>query len=110
MLGHAWQSWARFFSQEWVSEGEGGVEATATEPAPTPSRRRVWLAALAGLLLAALAGWGLLVLNSEAVRRSHPAVAVLLDSPVKTVSALGGREPIGAIPAQCARPRHCVAR
>ncbi|WP_374255691.1 ATP-binding protein [Aquabacterium sp.] len=86
MLGHAWQSWARFFSQEWVSEGEGGVEATATEPAPPASRRRVWLVALTGLLLAALAGWGLLVLNSEAVRRSHPAVAVLLDSPVKTLS------------------------
>lgn len=86
MLSRVWPSWARRFRQEWVAPEEGGGEPEVAERSSGPTRRFFWMALTMGLLLAGLAAWGLLALNREAVRLSHPAVAVLLDSPVHTLS------------------------
>jgi two-component system sensor histidine kinase UhpB len=81
MLYRWWQSWAQRFSQEWAAAEEGGsvLEPAGRVPA---SSRRISLVLVLGLLLAALVGFGLVQLNRETVRLSHPAGTVLPDSPV----------------------------
>jgi two-component system sensor histidine kinase UhpB len=72
MSYRGWQSWARRFRQEWSTAEDGGSDAVA-ERAGRVSGRLFWMALFMGLVLAGLVGWGLLLLNREAVRLSHPA-------------------------------------
>ena len=84
MSYRGWQSWARRFRQEWSTAEEGGSDA-APERTGGVSRRLFWMALFMGLLLAGSVGWGLLLLNREAVRLSHPATGNLVGVGVQSL-------------------------
>ena len=85
MSYRGWQSWARRFHQEWSTSDEGGSDAVADRTSRV-SRRLFWMALFMGLLLAASVGLGLLLLNREAVRLSHPASGQLASLSVRTMA------------------------
>ncbi len=62
----------------------GGSDA-APERTGGVSRRLFWMALFMGLLLAGSVGWGLLLLNREAVRLSHPATGNLVGVGVQSL-------------------------
>ncbi len=86
MSYRGWQSWARRFRQEWSTAEEGVSDAAADRTGGGVSRRLFWMALLMGLLLAGAVGWGLLLLNREAVRLSHPAAGNPEGAGIQTLS------------------------
>ena len=86
MSYRGWQSWARRFRQEWSTAEEGVSDAAADRSGGGVSRRLFWMALLMGLLLAGAVGWGLLLLNREAVRLSHPAAGNTEGAGIQTLS------------------------
>lgn len=81
MLYRGWQTWAQRFRQEWSAAEDGGSESPVERSAGA-SRRLFWTALFMGLLLAAAVSWGMVLLNRETVRLSHPTAVDLRDTGV----------------------------
>ncbi|RZI83793.1 MAG: histidine kinase [Rubrivivax sp.] len=70
-----WQRWWQKFGQKSLQEAAPSApEEAAPEPVIPVSRAGQWLLLTLGLALAWVVGWGLVVLNQEAIRLSKPTL------------------------------------
>jgi hypothetical protein len=71
MLQRWWQKFAQRSRQDASVEAPAGAAATVESVIPV-GRAGQWLLLTLGLALAWVVGWGLVVLNQEAIRLSKP--------------------------------------